>query len=446
MTAAVVCRDLQAALSAYVDHEASPDEVAQVEAHVQSCSDCAVRLKRYARQTHDLERQIRDNLQRGEALVRGRMHRKLLVGDTEPQARVLSAFATVGMLALIAVALAIAVVRSAPPNVQQTQPAAQAEPPPSAYMPVVWISLDGVVDPAVASYVRRASQTATTEHALLLLDLDSAGGLDASLRDVLDVLRTSQAPTAAHLVRTNAVTTQLAQAAHATMTAIPSQAQKLEMEPLEAVWHWLLDPSIAYLLFTIGLYALFVEIAHPGAIVPGISGVVCLGLASVGFITLPINPFGALVLIAGVAFMGIELKAPSHGILTLAGVAGLSAGSLWLYTQQLDSTIHVAPTVVGLMLIGGAALGITLARIALRVRALPPVFDLEQLIGARGVARGGLTPDGVVHVKGQLWSARVRGPHIEPGESVRVLARQGLVLEVESATHRSAATQKGAVQ
>jgi membrane-bound serine protease (ClpP class) len=223
------------------------------------------------------------------------------------------------------------------------------------------------------------------------------------------------------------------------------------MDPLEALWHRLLDPSTAYVLFVLGLYALFAEVAHPGAILPGTTGVITLGLASIAFASLPVNWIGVAVVVVGVVLMGVELKAPTHGLLTLAGLAGLVAGSELLYAAPgslapIVTELTVAPVVLGGTVLVGLGVGLTFARIARRIRTLPPIISLEQLVGARGVSRSGLDPEGVVHVQGQLWSARARGPHLGPGEPVRVLARHGLILEVESAARRSAATQKGAVQ
>jgi len=156
-----------------------------------------------------------------------------------------------------------------------------------------------------------------------------------------------------------------------------------------------------------------------------------------------------LTLLAGVALMGAELKAARHGALVVLGVVCLGLGSAMLYTLPGSLTpaligVLVSPLVVVGVVLSGLAFGVLITRLARRIHQMPPMFSLEELIGARGVARTRLEPDGVVHVHGQLWSARVRGGPLERGEAVRVLSRHGLVLEVESATFRAAATQKGA--
>ncbi len=219
------------------------------------------------------------------------------------------------------------------------------------------------------------------------------------------------------------------------------------MEPWEALAHRLMDPTTAYLLFVLGLYAAFIELAHPGALVPGATSLVCLSLASASFAMLPTNWLGVGVLVVAVGLMALELKAATHGALVLAGLVCLIAGSVVLYSAPgsllpMQAEVTVAPGVLVGAAVTGLIVGLLLARIARRIHNLPPILSLDQLIGARGVSRGGLDPEGVVHVGGQLWSARLRGGRLDPGQPIRVIARHGLVLEVESAA-LGAATRKG---
>jgi membrane protein implicated in regulation of membrane protease activity len=63
-----------------------------------------------------------------------------------------------------------------------------------------------------------------------------------------------------------------------------------------------------------------------------------------------------------------------------------------------------------------------------------PDLDRDPLIGARGIATQPLDPSGYVRVGAELWRAvRVHGAaRIPSGAPVRVRARRGLTLEVES--------------
>jgi membrane-bound serine protease (ClpP class) len=220
------------------------------------------------------------------------------------------------------------------------------------------------------------------------------------------------------------------------------------MPPADLVARGLFDPTVAYLLFIIGSYALLVELAHPGSVVPGVTGLVCLSLALVGFAALPVNWIGLVLIVAGLTMMALGLKTTPHGGLALGGIVCLVIGSLWLYRRSAGGApnptdVTVALPVVAAVAVAGVALALGLMRLAASVRRLPPALSLEQLRGARGTARTALNPEGVVHVRGQLWSARVRGGQLEAGESIRVIGREGLVLDVESTTFRGAATHKG---
>ena len=489
------CRDLDAVLSAYADHEATAEEMVVVEAHARTCGECAARLRRFQKLTPRLEADVRGLLFKAEAAAgqtlatrarfAGRPARRMTL--EAPPVRLLSRLATVPLVLVVMVLVGVVLVRSAPagraPGVETAaQPSAptSVSAPPSAGAPVLVASIGGLVDPAVAAYVHRAVSAAEQSHAgALVLVLDASGGLDGSMQQVAQDLATCSVPTLAFIVpgRTDGADMQLAQssglaaalntpnldaflravdgneartpAGPVTLATAGARIDAFEMEPLEALAHRLMDPTTAYLLFVLGLYAAFVELAHPGALLPGATGLVCLTLASVAFAMLPTNWLGVAVLVAAVGLMALELKAATHGALVLAGVVCLIAGSVLLYSAPGSlSPVQTDVTVAPAVLIGaagtGLVVGLLLARIARRIRDVPPVLNLEHLIGARGVSRGGLDPEGVVYVGGQLWSARLRGGRLEGGQPVRVVARHGLILEVESAT-LGAATRKGIV-
>jgi membrane-bound ClpP family serine protease len=341
-----------------------------------------------------------------------------------------------------------------PPSAQQTQTAAASPTVTTpADGPVVRIAIDGLVDPPTAEYVQRAITQAGRQHAaLVVVSLTTSAGLEAATGAVSQTLSGSAVPTAAYLPGDHpGVTAQtLAAATNGRIETLPPQAQAINMNLQEAVWHRLLDPTTAYLLFLLGLYAVFVEIAHPGALVPGVCGTACLLAAALAFLTLPTNWLGVLAVVVGVGLMGLELHTGHHGLLVLCGTLSLGLGSIILFSgssslSPAPTGISVAPGVLVAMVLAGLGLGFVIIRVARRIQHLPPLSGLEQLIGARGIARTGLDPEGVVHVQGQLWSAHLRGTSLSPGEAVRVVARHGLVLEVESANFRAAATQKGAV-
>ena len=194
---------------------------------------------------------------------------------------------------------------------------------------------------------------------------------------------------------------------------------------LSAIAH----PEVAYLLMTLGMIGLTVELWNPGAILPGVAGALSLLLAFFALQILPINTTGLLLVLLGIGLLVLELKVPS-GVLGVGGTVALVVGSVMM-------TDTVPGVTVGLRFIIPAALAFAfiflfLGRLALNAQRRPPVTGKEGLIGAEGRAREPIAPDttGYVLVHGESWRARSRVP-IAPGDPVRVLDLNGLTLVVE---------------
>lgn len=99
--------------------------------------------------------------------------------------------------------------------------------------------------------------------------------------------------------------------------------------PLQ-LWQILLNPNVAYLLLLVAIFGLIVEFTTPGAILPGTAGVISAILALVAFASLPINIAGLLLILSAFVLFVIDLKAPTHGVLTIGGVVALVLGSALL--------------------------------------------------------------------------------------------------------------------
>jgi membrane-bound serine protease (ClpP class) len=235
----------------------------------------------------------------------------------------------------------------------------------------------------------------------------------------------------------------------ATIHITGAPVEVLDMQPVELALQKLFDPNISYLLLTIGFYALLIELFHPGALVPGVTGVVCLVLAFAASSVLPLNWGGVLLILLAVALFVLDIKAAAHGALTVAGLVAFVVGSLLLYSPPgprsptLPDVAVATPLLIGM----AAAAGLTSLLIvgtAIRLsNSGPRLTATERLVGAAGVAQSELDPDGTVRVAGQLWSAHADGPSLGVGETVRVVARRGLTLHVEPAGGIDVQTHKG---
>jgi membrane-bound serine protease (ClpP class) len=188
------------------------------------------------------------------------------------------------------------------------------------------------------------------------------------------------------------------------------------------------DPNIAYILMMIGLAGLYFELAHPGAIFPGVIGAISLILAFYSFQTLPVNYAGLLLIALAIVFFIAEIKVASYGILSLGGIVSLALGSIMLFEDVGVSLRLMAPTIV---LIGGFF--VIVSTLAFRAYRSKPQSGVDGLIGEVGVVQKPVDPEGLVFVHGEYWRA-VSSEKLEPGEMVSVEEVTGLILRVKKAS------------
>jgi len=265
------------------------------------------------------------------------------------------------------------------------------------------------------------------------VSLDAQQAVDQNVADLL----APDVPTLLTLVEGRTVQTGAGETT--TIHAAGAPIETLDMQPIELLLQKLFDPNIAYLLLTIGFYALLIELFHPGALLPGVTGGICLVLAFAASAVLPMNWGGALLILLAVGLFILDIKAATHGALTIAGMLAFVVGSLLLYSPPgprsptLPDVSVATPLLVG-MAATVAVVSALIVGAAVRLRTRPALATAtERLIGAAGVAQSALDPDGTVRLAGQLWSAHADGLPVEAGESVRVVSRHGLTLHVEPA-------------
>ncbi len=190
------------------------------------------------------------------------------------------------------------------------------------------------------------------------------------------------------------------------------------------------DPNIAYILMLLGIYGIIFELSNPGAILPGIVGVIFLILAFFAMQTLPINYAGLMLIIFAVILFLLEIKVPSYGLLTVGGVISMVLGSLMLFETPEPfyrvSLSVIIPAVVGTLVFFLFAVGL-----GLRAQRRKPATGAQGLIGEVGKAIEKIDPEGQIKIHGEIWLATSDVP-IKPKQKVVVREVQnGLILKVE---------------
>ncbi len=191
------------------------------------------------------------------------------------------------------------------------------------------------------------------------------------------------------------------------------------------------DPNIAYLLLTLGFYGILFELMHPGSILPGVMGGLALLLGFFALQTLPVNYVGVLLILFAMLLFILDIKAPTHGALTVGGVVAFVMGSIMLMRGQ-GSTLHVAGGLVALMTILTVVFFTWIVAAAVRARRRPVATGRQGLLGESGTVTQALSPLGTVFVHGTYWAAQSAEP-LPAGTPVKVVAVKDLTLTVERA-------------
>jgi len=193
----------------------------------------------------------------------------------------------------------------------------------------------------------------------------------------------------------------------------------------------IVDPTIAFLLLTVGLVGIAIEILSPGLILPGALGALSFLLGLFGASQLPITAIGIALLVLAIGLLIAEGQLPTGGFLGAAGVVSLVLAGLFLFNTDDGAKVSVPVVIVAALLIGG--FGAFLVERTVKARTEPVRTGYEELIGAVAETRSALAPVGHVWIQGALWRARVADDDgaVAAGAQVRVRSVEGLTLNVE---------------
>ncbi len=194
------------------------------------------------------------------------------------------------------------------------------------------------------------------------------------------------------------------------------------------------DPNIAYILMMIGMWGIILEFYHPGAILPGVTGAICILLGLYGLHTLPINYAGAgLILLAIILFIA-EIKVTSYGMLTVAGVIAMFFGSMMLIdtgSSPLEAAVSISMSVIITTVVIIAGLFGILAWLVIRTYRRKAMTGVSGMIGEIGeVFIDIVNGKGTVKILGEIWKAN-SSENISKGEKVKVLEVKDLTIVVQ---------------
>lgn len=190
------------------------------------------------------------------------------------------------------------------------------------------------------------------------------------------------------------------------------------------------DPNVGFVLMTMAIYGIIFELSNPGSVFPGVIGGLALILALTSFAVLEINVAGLLLIGFSLILFIADIKVPSHGVLTAGGIAAFVMGSL-LLTERQAPFLRISLTLILTTAALTAAFFAFAVGAGLRAQMQKVQTGREGLVGAVGIARSALAPQGTVFVQGELWTAESTDGPIPAGDRVRVTRVDGLRLQVK---------------
>lgn len=209
---------------------------------------------------------------------------------------------------------------------------------------------------------------------------------------------------------------------------VPETTVRFSKLPLlTQLFHTVASPSVAYMLLAAGLGLLLFEFFTAGVGVAGVVGAGCFVLAGYGVAALPHTTWALVLVLFSMLGFGIDVQTGVPRLWTIIAMAAFTVGSVFLF-------VEFRPTWLALLAgIGGIAIAMFSGMPAMvRTRFSTPTIGREWMIGEMGQAVTAVDPDGTVRVAGGLWRGRTnRATPMAAGDPVRVVAIDGLVLEVE---------------
>jgi membrane-bound serine protease (ClpP class) len=293
-----------------------------------------------------------------------------------------------------------------------------------------------ILKATVRSLAMRRGEEATALAEATIESAEAASAEEALAAGLIDFIATDLSNL---LVSLDGFTVELAGSPY-TFNTKQAEIEEMPQSFIEQFLQILTNPNVIFLLLTVGVQAILIEISSPGGWVAGFIGVVCLALGTYGLGVLPVNWFGVVFLLTSFVLFILDIKAPTHGALTAAGVISFIIGALVLFNSPTTPAFQrvSVPLVVGVAFMM-AAFFMTVLTFAIRAQRRPVEVGAEALLGRAGETRTILEPAGMVQVAGELWSAELEDGTsvVNAGERVEVVEVDGLRLKVRPVDTKS---------
>lgn len=209
-----------------------------------------------------------------------------------------------------------------------------------------------------------------------------------------------------------------------------AKTAEIPMAARERLFQMLWRPEVMFILMLVAIYGIIAELNNPGAILPGVVGIIALVVVLYMSAVLPLNVAGIALILLAVGLFVLEVFVPSHGILGVGGVTAFFLGALMLF-DRADSAFRLSLAYIIPATLLTAAFVLWVVGAGLRAQRLPVKTGREAMLGQAATVIVRIdSAGGKVFVDGEHWNA-VSDSTIERGESVQIVGIDGLILKVQ---------------
>jgi len=219
-------------------------------------------------------------------------------------------------------------------------------------------------------------------------------------------------------------------------TLVTAQAtiKQLQESFAEKFFGFIMRPEIMLILTMVAIYGIVGEVTNPGAIVPGVAGVIALILLLYGSAAMPINVAGFILIGLAIVLFVLEAFTPAFGILMTGGAVSFFLGALMLFQDfpqemQLDWYWLVPATILMVIFFGWIATS------GIKAQFTGHRTGLESLVGKKAKVIDKVTENsGRVMISGEYWNAITEGEEIKSNEWCEIVRFEGLTVTVKPYT------------
>ena len=208
----------------------------------------------------------------------------------------------------------------------------------------------------------------------------------------------------------------------------------------EKIVRFFTSPTVAPLLMSLGFLGLMFEIKSPGFGVPGIAGLLCLGLFFGSHLLVGLADMTEiLILVLGILFILAEVFiVPGFGITGIGGIGLLLFGLFLILLGEypLESDYNNAFWGLNIGLLGSVFAILMFFKFIIKSKIYQKVIPIknqkksdgfsisvgyEDLIGKIGLTKTALRPVGIMSFSNKEYYCRSNGNFIEPNIEVKVI-------------------------